>query len=118
LKTKDNSVETKFNPVITALLFELNKAYIEWDAELVITSGSEHSARHGHTSLHYSDPCAAVDIRSWAVGRIPEAVTQVELLKQIAARFCNDLEIPTNWIEIILEASHIHIEYQPKRRDI
>jgi len=117
LKTKDDTVETNFHPRLTALLFELNKAYITWDAELIITSGSEHSAKHSFTSLHYADPCCAVDLRSWAIGRIPEAEDQLEILTQIAIRFCANAGIPPNWVEVILESDHIHIEYQPKRRN-
>lgn len=123
MKRKDDSVETKFHPLLTCFLIESDEIYRKWGAELTITSGSEHTTRHSKTSLHYSDPCCAADIRSWAVWDALnpeikiEAKAQAAALQGYAANFCTKYKIPTNWIEVILESDHIHIEYQPKRID-
>lgn len=118
MKRKDNTVQCKFHPLLTVLLFDIDGVYrTKWDAELTITSGSETTARHSHTSLHYNDPCQAADLRSWAVGLIPSAAQQVLYINIVVSAFCIEHNIPENWIEVILESDHIHIEYQPKRQD-
>lgn len=70
------------------------------DDEFVITSGAD--GRHSLTSLHYSGN--ALDLRRRNL-RNPEGV--VERLK-------DTLGID---YDVILEATHIHVEYQPRRRD-
>ena len=120
MRRKNASVETEFHPVLTSFLFEVDELYRSWRDECVITSGSENTARHGYTSLHYATPAQAADIRIWSMkihkrGRVPSPATQHEKLKIAAAAFCMNRGIPTSWIEIILEKHHIHIEYQPKR---
>jgi selenophosphate synthetase-related protein len=106
--------------MLTAFLFEADHKYREWKDELVLTSGSETTVKHGYTSLHYATPAQAVDIRSWCRnihhrGYVPSAEVQATELKAVAKDFCNRKGIPASWIEIILEGHHIHIEYQPKR---
>lgn len=115
MMTKDHSVETEFHPILTAFLFDVDKLYRNWNNELVITSGSEHSTRHSYTSLHYATPAQAADIRSWTIGSTPAANKQWETIMKVAVVFCERKGIPSSWIEVILESTHIHIEYQPKR---
>lgn len=121
MKIKNTSVETEFHPVLTSLLFHLDSLYRYWDDELIITSGSEHTARHGYTSLHYATPAQAADIRVWSKkyhnrGRVPLPQTQYQKVKELAVAYCVSHNIPTDWIDVILEKDHIHIEYQPKRQ--
>lgn len=111
MKTKDSTVECQFHPRLTALLFELDTVYRGWDSELIITSGSELGARHSRTSLHYAG-CAA-DLRTR--GNLPEPIDQLRSIRIAATNYCADRWIPPNWIDIVLESDHIHIEYQPKR---
>ena len=120
MRIKDTSVETEFHPILTSFLFYCDHIYRhEWLDELVITSGSEDTAKHGDTSLHYNIPCQAADIRTWdaSVGRghVPTAKLQQSRLKKAAKEFLEASFMPTNWIDIVLEKDHIHIEFQPKR---
>lgn len=119
MQTKDASVECRFHPVITQLLFHLDEWYIAVDSELIITSGSEHTTHHSRNSFHYADPCCAVDIRSWDITcgiEVYDDTRQYKTLARLAIEFCKKHSIPISWIEVILETDHIHIEYQPKRR--
>lgn len=115
MRRKDNSVQTEFHSLFTAFLFDVDELYRSWGSELVITSGSESSTKHGFTSLHYATPAQAADIRTWETGTTPAPIEQQEKLREVAAKFCKSYALPANWIEIILEPHHIHIEYQPKR---
>lgn len=99
------------------LLTRVDLLYRNWGSELTVTSGSETDARHGKTSLHYATPSQAVDTRTWEVGKIPSAATQYTDIKAEAVAYCQSKDIPTDWIDVILESDHIHIEYQPKRQD-
>lgn len=120
MRTKDTSVQCIFHPALTAFLFGIDLLYREWGEELVITSGSEPTAVHSYTSLHYATPCQAADIRSWIIHRSDhrgtiDAVYQAEAIRAAANIYCDELGIPHNWIDVIIEEDHIHIEYQPKR---
>jgi len=119
MRTADKTVETEFHPLLTSFLFSADELYRSWRSEVIITCGSEHSAYHGYTSLHYALPAQGADIRSWdkktGRGDVPKPVHQVTALKRAAKNFCLAHNIPTDWIEVILEPDHIHIELQPKR---
>ena len=65
---------------------------------LVITSVSD--GQHSPRSLHYAG--AAVDLRRRDVSLAPEKA------QRLSARLGPDFDV-------ILEATHFHIEYQPKR---
>ena len=120
MKRKDSTVETDFHPVLTALLFDFDELYRNWGVEVTITSGSEPGTRHCKTSLHYATPCQAADIRSWDVmdisGKVLKAKQQAAALIEEAEDFCMRRNIPVDWIDLIVESDHIHVEYQPKRR--
>lgn len=115
MRTKNDTVETHFHPVLTEFLFTIDLLYLSWNGELVITSGSELTSKHSYTSLHYATPCQAADIRIWETGDTPKPEKQLTTIVAKAYTFCMDHNIPFSWIEVILEAYHIHIEYQPKR---
>lgn len=118
MKVKDATVECHFHPVITELLFVVDKVYNTWGDELIITSGSEHSAKHAITSLHYAIPGCAFDVRTWDAtsgrGTVPDSDEQLAGIKAAIAEFCAKRSYPTNWVDIVLESTHIHIEFQPK----
>lgn len=115
MKRKDDTVETEFHPTLNFFLTWVDEIYGQWGDQAVITSGSEATVKHSRTSLHYSG-CAA-DIRIWERNRVPDVTKQVARLKELVIEFCRFKAIPTNWIDIVLESDHIHIEYQPKRQD-
>lgn len=116
MKTGYSKVECIFHPVLTGFLFVVDKMYRkQWRQELVITSGSETTAKHSRTSLHYATPCQAADTRIWETGRIPKPEKQQKAIRLEADLYCYSLDIPCDWIEVILESNHMHIEYQPKR---
>jgi len=122
MRRKDKTVECEFHPVLTEFLVEVDELYREWNDELVITSGSEQGTRHKLTSFHYATPGQAADSRTWDAvehnrGTVPPPNIQHAAIEEKAIRFCLRKDIPANWIEVILEAFHIHIEYQPKRRN-
>jgi hypothetical protein len=116
MRRKDSTVETEFHPIITALLFEINEQYVDWGTELIISSGSEPTVKHGMTSLHYAKPARAVDLRNWEINRVPSKELQLIALRNIRDKFCDRLNIPRTWVEVIQESTHNHIEYQPKRQ--
>lgn len=114
---KDDTVQCQFDPVLADFLFWVDDAYRYWDSELVITSGSEEHTRHSRTSLHYAQPARAVDIRIWERDNVPNRDAQLVALLAVVNAYCREKNTPINWIEVILESNHIHIEYQPKRRN-
>lgn len=117
MKVKDNSVQCKFHHILTDFLFWVDDLYRNYGDELIITSGSEDSARHSKTSLHYATPGQAADVRIWQRANVPSPDTQRSDIQHQAKLYCQGNGIPEDWIEVILETTHIHIEYQPKRRD-
>jgi len=120
MRIKDASVETKFHPMITAFLFKLNTRLDSYGQQVTITSGSESMTRHGKNSLHYATPACAADIRSWTFsfnGIEYDATMQKDIIDRCASDFCSFEGIPREWLEIIQEHNHFHIEYQPKRQD-
>ena len=121
MKLKDISVQANFHPMITQLAFDIDVLYKQWGDELVITSGSEHTAKHGRTSLHYATPACAFDVRTWDAanhnrGTVPAPSEQQAAIQEVAKKFCAKQTIPNSWVEVILENDHIHVEYQPKSK--
>lgn len=107
---KDNSVQLgQLHPAL-ALVLAGTVAPLLWQhfqADCVITSGDEQSAKHAQTSLHYCG--MAVDIRIMnPINGAPmfDAILFVDRLKKHLN--CD--------FDVILESNHIHIEFQPKRR--
>lgn len=116
MKLKDTTVQMEINPVLMDFLFRVDTQYRKWDSELIITSGSEESARHGIQSLHYAKPGCAVDVRTHEINNVPTPSVQKDALDWVKDHYCEEKDIPLSWIEIILEKDHIHIEFQPKRK--
>ena len=116
MRRKDSTVQCHFHPHLTSFLFSVDELYKEkWETELTITSGSESDARHSKTSLHYAIPCQAADLRTWSVGLVPSPSVQFSRIKEVAIRWAEEEGIPEDWIDVILESDHIHVEFQPKR---
>lgn len=113
MRRKNASVECNFEIRLTHLLFEIDDQYRKWESELVITSGSEMSAYHSRTSLHYCG--CAFDLRIWRTHKEPTALKQANKVREIARAYCVKLGIPVDWIDVVLEDDHIHVEIQPKR---
>jgi len=120
MRRKDSTVHCPFHHMLTAFMFAVDEYYRSIGSEATITSGSEITTRHGYTSLHYATPAQAFDLRSWTVvyGEVSyTAEMQHEDLTNLAEAFCLQHNIPLDWIEVILEGDHHHIEYQPKRQE-
>lgn len=122
MKRKDASVQANFHWMLSEFLFDVDDVYQRYGDELVITSGGEQDARHGVTSLHYAMPCQAADIRTWSTehgraGAVPSPSVQFDDVCAARDAFCRRHNIPPGWVDVILESSHMHIEFQPKRMD-
>lgn len=101
-------VRLKFTPAIQTMLRAAEAAYVEIlgpGAEVVVTSGND--SAHGSASLHYAD--RAVDLRT-GTHFIPPLMTREQAEAIVAAlrrRLGRDYDV-------VLEADHIHVEYDPK----
>ena len=120
MRTKSHDVALHLHAMLTGLIPLLDRQYRLWDDELIITSGSEHTTRHGYTSLHYATPGQAIDIRIWDLhnhnrGIVPSSAKQHRAGAKVVDTYCLAQSIPRDWIEVDFERTHIHIEYQPKR---
>jgi len=116
MKLKDQTVEMAITePKFMVYLFALDAAYRQYDTELIVTSGSELSARHSRTSLHYSG--RAVDTRTWTIERYNlDAKSQHRIALNIKGIYLAAIGLPDDTIDVILEKTHIHHEWQPKRQ--
>lgn len=116
MKTKDQSVKMRITePLFLEFLFVVDDAYRVYDSELTITSGSETSAVHSRTSLHYAG--RAVDTRSWTIQRYDlDAKGQHRVICGVRDEYLSAMGLPLDTIDVVLESSHIHIEWQPKRQ--
>ena len=101
MRLKDSVNPIGLRPELIVAIIVAAEAYEKAGREFVITSLND--STHSATSLHYAG--AAVDIRTrhLALGE-PEQI-----------RDYIDERLPTDY-DVILEADHIHIEYQPRRR--
>jgi hypothetical protein len=119
MRLKDNFVQASLHPFLTAFLFAVDDLYRAWGDECVITSGSEPDAMHSITSLHYALPAAAVDVRCWdktmGRGEVPSPEDQTTAIRKAAQDYLRSVSLPVNWLDIVIEIDHIHIEFQPKR---
>lgn len=102
MRLKDNTVSLA--GLTTQALFAAivaNEVAAIHGEELIITSCSETNVKHSLTSLHYSGNAFDMRTRFWQ----PAEIKQVR--DEISARLGIHFDV-------IIEASHIHIEYQPK----
>lgn len=86
-------------PEIILAIIVIETIYSKWGKELVITEAT--GGKHGRASLHYVG--LAIDIRT-------NYFTDEE--KELVARDLREA-LGENY-DVIVEASHIHIEFQPK----
>jgi hypothetical protein len=103
MRLKDDTV--RIQGITTELKFGLDVAsyvYEKHGKELVITSGSEFSTRHSETSLHYSGN--AVDLRTSYFRSGEVDIVKAEIKERLGRDF-----------DVVIESTHIHLEYQPKR---
>jgi hypothetical protein len=117
MRAKDTSVKFSLHPMLTEFLMQVDLLYRHWGDELIVTSGSEDTAKHSYASLHYATPAQAADVRIWERAQVPESNAQWESIRELATDFLKSQELPADWIDVVLESTHIHIEYQPKRKD-
>ncbi len=89
-------------PELTLALIVVDGVYRRHGTECVVTSLND--SKHSKTSLHYSG--AAADIRT----RTLPAHLRQTVRDEISTRLTTDYDV-------ILESDHIHIEYQPRRKD-
>lgn len=102
IRVKDETV--KVAHLSTGALLALivaDQVYSSQGYETVITSGND--GAHSYTSLHYNGD--AFDLRT---NHIPEPERE-EIANSISARLGLDFDV-------ILEATHLHIECQPRHR--
>lgn len=114
MRRKSDDIRCAFCPELAHFLTLASELYRKHGADLVITSGSEETARHSFTSLHYAG--RAVDTRTWAMADIYTPSDHQKILNQAADTTAVDLNFPRNWLEVLIEGTHAHTEYQPKRR--
>ena len=103
MRLKDDTV--RIQGIRTELLFAImvaDEIYKNHGKELVITSGSEFSTRHSTTSLHYSG--SAVDLRTNYFRSGEVDIVRAEIKERLGRDF-----------DVVIESTHIHLEYQPKR---
>ena len=74
--------------------------YAEYDADCTLTEGT--GGKHGIGSLHYVG--LAMDLRIWSF-KTPEILAEV--VDKLKSRLGDQYDV-------VLEGSHIHIEFQPK----
>jgi len=103
MRLKDNTV--KLHGIRPELLFALQVAaevYKVYGQELVITSITD--GKHSLTSLHYAG--CAVDLRTHYFTDSIRKKVRDEIKERLGIDF-----------DVVLESNHLHIEYQPRRRD-
>lgn len=104
MRIKDRTID--LSGMTTQLLFGTvvaNEVYKEHGFEMVITSVND--ARHSLKSLHYSGN--AIDLRT--IVHDP-AYDWDRVAKEIRQKLGEDYDV-------INESNHIHLEYQPRRKD-
>jgi len=89
-------------PPLMIALIVVDQVYQEFGHNLVITSMNE--GKHSDTSLHYAG--AAFDCRT---RHVPSEKLTI-MKNAILAR------LPDLTFDVVIEKTHIHVEYQPKYR--
>lgn len=104
MKIKDHTVNLSgMTPQLMFGLTVANEVYKQHGFEMVITSVND--AKHSRTSLHYSGNAA--DLRT--VAHDP-AYRWDKVAVQIKEKLSADFDV-------INESNHIHLEWQPRRKD-
>ena len=100
IKIKNGADVRGLKDEIWDIVYETNKLYEQYGVDCVITSGLD--GKHSKTSLHYLG--YAVDIRIRNLKREGQAEYIVDKHKDLHDKL----------YDIILEKTHIHIEYDPR----
>ena len=101
LKNNDVNVSGLSVQILLALMVAA-QVYQTYDKPFVITSAND--GKHGPKSKHYRGD--AVDIRT----RHLSADEEINIAHEIAQSLGKDFDV-------VLESDHLHIEYDPKRRN-
>lgn len=102
MRLKNNNINLAgISPALVLALFICDEVYKKHGKDLVITSVND--SAHSMTSLHYAG--AAADLRTSYFIDDVDQIVQAEIRAKLNADF-----------DVILEADHIHIEYQPRRK--
>jgi len=105
MRLKDDSVELfGIRSEVVFALYVADEVYKELGVKegIVVTSGTD--GKHSLTSLHYSGNAA--DIRT---NTLPATASPATAAKMIKERLNVDFDV-------VVEPTHIHIEYQPRYR--
>lgn len=103
MRFKNDGIDAKgLQPQVVLALLIANEVYKEYDTELVITSLAD--SKHSWSSLHYAG--AAVDLRTH---NLPSDQAKKDVANKIQEKLNVDFDV-------ILEPTHIHLEWQPKYR--
>lgn len=97
---KDDTIFPEVCPPLLLALLVADQVYQEKGTRMVVTSLRD--GRHSNTSLHYSGAAADLRIRG-----LPEGQPQW-IVDEIRTRL-------NRHYDVILEADHIHLEWQPRR---
>lgn len=84
---------------ILLALFIADQVYRDFGLEMIMTSGSE--GKHGYGSLHYVG--LGCDVDAVGVTDSQQRDIAAEIKKRLGEEY-----------DVVSEATHIHIEYQPK----
>lgn len=107
---KDGADCRFMRPELTGRLWTIEQVFLYHAPEgyqFVITSGTD--GKHAVNSLHYKG--LAVDCRRWYWDNGQRRDLGIDTLYKIRADLRRSLG--TDW-DIVLETSHVHIEYDPK----
>jgi len=105
MKLKKGVNPLRLQPEMVLALMVAENVWFDNGQELVVTSLND--SEHSRQSLHYSGNAADLRIRYFA----PNQHGSIE--QQLRDALGNNPDY-----DIVLEATHIHIEYQPKRRSL
>ncbi len=100
IKIKDGVSLACLKPQMVIALMSARELFEEYGLALVITSGDD--GQHSHTSLHYVG--YAVDIRTRDLPPGAARLVADKLGSYLGKQY-----------DVLLERTHIHIEFQPKR---
>ncbi|MCH8067789.1 MAG: hypothetical protein IID16_00745 [Candidatus Marinimicrobia bacterium] len=100
MKLKKGVRTLGIRPELVLAIMVAEKIYLDKGKELVITSLS--GGEHSDTSLHYAG--SGVDLRT----RYFTKKQKLEVFNALKKKLTRDYDV-------ILEKTHIHIEYQPRR---
>ena len=103
MKLKNGVNPFGIKPELLLALNIADRVWLDHGQELVVTSLND--SRHSRTSLHYAG-CAA-DLRTRYFSENEKVIVADELRQALGGN---------KDFDVIVESTHIHIEYQPKYR--